>query len=210
MADDGEVFHLPTAALSRRVIRSHERSAVDIRVHMKHIDLTDELRDLAREKVTHAVRVFDGAVDSVALEFSERQNPRRADERFRMEITTLVTGRVVRVEAAAPEPRTAIDQATDRFERRLRDLKERLITTHRRGEKRLNDPQWRDEDEREDRVLAIDRVKRFEVKPMTTEEAALQMELLGHSFYLFLNADTDRYSVLYRRSDGSLGLIEAV
>jgi putative sigma-54 modulation protein len=210
VADDGEVSHLPTAALPRRAIRSHERSAVDIRVHMKHIDLTDELRDLARDKVTHAVRVFDGAVDSVALEFSERQNPRRADERFRMEITTLVTGRVVRVEAAAPEPRTAIDQATDRFERRLRDLKERLITTHRRGEKRLNDPEWRDEDEREDRVLAIDRVKRFEVKPMTTEEAALQMELLGHSFYLFLNADTDRYSVLYRRSEGSLGLIEAV
>lgn len=183
---------------------------MDIRVHMKHIDLTDDLRDLAMEKVTHAVRVFDGAVDSVALEFTERQNPRRADERYRMEITTLVTGRVVRVEAAAPEPRTAIDQATDRFERRLRDLKERLITTHRRGEKRLNDREMSPEDEREDRALDIDRVKRFEVKPMTTEEAALQMELLGHSFYFFLNADTDRYSVLYRRSEGSLGLIEAV
>ena len=57
--------------------------------------------------------------------------------------------------------------------------------------------------------LPIERVKKFVVKPMTPQEAALQMDLLGHSFYLFLNAETDRYSVLYRRRGGkSLGLIE--
>lgn len=181
---------------------------MDIRVHIKNMDLSDELREIALDKVEHAVRVFDGAVASADVEFSERHNPRRADERYRMEITTLATGRVVRVEASAPEMRSAIDIATDRYERRLRDLKQRLITSHRRGEKRLNEDHQRDEDENQDRAFVIDRTKRFEVKPMTTQEAALQMELLEHSFYLFFNADTDTYNVLYRRRGGTLGLIE--
>ena len=95
------------------------------------------------------------------------------------------------------------------FERNLRRLKERLITRHRRGEKRLNtSPSGVEESIEEDRDLRIERVKQFAVKPMTPEEAALQMETLGHSFYLFLNAETDQYGVLYRRRGGTLGLIE--
>ncbi len=95
------------------------------------------------------------------------------------------------------------------LERNLRRLKERLITRHRRGEKRLNGlAAGVEEDTSDDRELRIERVKQFAVKPMTPEEAALQMETLGHAFYLFLNAETDRYSVLYRRRGGTLGLIE--
>lgn len=182
---------------------------MEIRVHAKHMDLSDELRGLAEEKVAHAVRVFDGAVTFIDVEFTEEQNPRLTDERYRLEITSTVAGQVVRVEAAESDARTVIDTATDRFARRLRRHKKRLITLHRRGEKRLNDtPEPVEDEDTDDRALIIDRVKRFEVKPMTTEEAALQMEMLEHSFYLFLDADTDRYCVLYRRRGGSLGLIE--
>jgi putative sigma-54 modulation protein len=181
---------------------------VEIRVHANHMDLSDDLRVLTEEKVAHSLRVFDGAVDFIDVEFTAERNPRLAAERFRLEITSNVAGQVVRVEAAEPDMRTAVESATDRFERRLRRLKKRLITRHRRAEKRLNPGVESVEDEQEDHSLTIDRVKRFEVKPMTTEEAALQMELLEHSFYLFLNAETDRYGVLYRRRDGSLGLID--
>lgn len=185
-----------------------ERRLVEIRVHTKNMDLSDELRSIAEEKVGHAVRVFDGAVDFIDVEFTEEHNPRLADGKYRLEITSTVAGQVVRVEAAESDPRSVIDTATDRFERRLRRHKKRLITRSRRSEKRLNDMPEQVEDEKEDRALIIDRVKAFEVKPMTTEEAALQMELLEHSFYLFLNAETDRYGVLYRRRGGTLGLID--
>jgi putative sigma-54 modulation protein len=112
------------------------------------------------------------------------------------------------VEAAAFDDRAALDIAVDKFERQLRRLKERLIDRGRRAsEKHLNAAPESVEEEPDDE-LRIERVKRFAVKPMTPQEAALQMELLGHSFYLFLNADTEQYSVLYRRRGGSLGLIE--
>lgn len=182
---------------------------MDIRVHTKNMHLPDDVRAIAEEKVAHAVRVFDGAVSFIDVEFTEEQNPRLASERFRLEITASVAGQVVRVEAAEPEARSVVDTATDRFERRLRRLKKRLITRNRRPEKRLNEePEPVEDEEQQDKGLIIDRVKRFEVKPMTTEEAALQMELLEHDFYLFLNADTDRYGVLYRRRGGTLGLID--
>ena len=180
---------------------------MDIRVHSTHMSLSDEMRQMAEDKIGHAVRVFDD-VGLVDVEFSEEHNPRIQDERFRVEVTSMAAGQIVRVEGAGADERSALDSVVDRYERRLRRLKERLITRHRKGsEKRLNEPVSGDE-EPEDRELQIDRVKRFAVKPMTPEEAALQMELLEHSFFLFLNAETDRYSVLYRRRGGTLGLIE--
>jgi putative sigma-54 modulation protein len=182
---------------------------VEIRVHATHADLDDAVQSVIREKVDHASRVFDdpGAID---VEVSEEHNPRLSGQRVRLEITRSVAGQVVRVEASGGDTRTALDAAIEKYERRLRRLKDRLITKHRKGsEKRLNDGQsWVEDSYQDDQGLRIDRVKRFAVKPMTPQEAALQMELLGHSFYLFLNADTDRYGVLYRRRGGSLGLIE--
>jgi putative sigma-54 modulation protein len=181
---------------------------VEIRIHGTHMTVDNELRQMAEDKVANAGRVFDDA-QFCDVEFSEEHNPRMADERFRVEITATAAGHTVRVEAAESDERAALDSAVDRFERNLRRLKERLITRHRRGEKRLNErSSGVEEDNEQDRTLVIERVKQFAVKPMTPEEAALQMETLGHSFYLFLNADTDRYGVLYRRRGGTLGLIE--
>ena len=180
---------------------------MEVRVHSTHMTLSDSVRDLAERKVEHATRLFDDA-ERVDVEFSEEHNPRMSDGRYRVEVTSMVAGQVVRVEASGGDERSALDLAVDKYESRLRRLKERIIGKHRRpGEKRLNGGSVGDE-EPEDHTLQIDRVKRFAVKPMTPEEAALQMELLGHSFYLFLNADTEQYGVLYRRRGGTLGLIE--
>lgn len=180
---------------------------MEIRVHSTRMTVSDSLRAHATEKIGHATRVFDDA-ERIDVEFSEERNPRLADGRFRVEVTSMVAGQVVRVEAAGVDERSALDLAIEKYESRLRRLKERIIDRHRRpGEKRLNGPSDGVE-ETSDHELRIDRVKRFTVKPMTPEEAALQMELLGHSFYLFLNAETEQYGVLYRRRGGSLGLIE--
>lgn len=181
---------------------------MEVRIHGNHMALDGELRAIAEDKLGRAAKVFDGT-DFVDVEFFEESNPRLAGERFKVEITALAAGHTVRVESAEADERAALDKAVDVFERNLRRLKERLITRNRRSEKRLNGPaSGVDDSFEDDRGLRIERVKQFSMKPMTPEEAALQMETLGHSFYLFLNADTDGYAVLYRRRGGTLGLIE--
>jgi putative sigma-54 modulation protein len=178
---------------------------VEVRVHGKRMHVGNDLAGLAEQKVGAAGRIFghDAAVD---VEFSEQQNPRAAAERFRVELMTRVAGRDVRVEAASPDPRSALDAATDKFERRLRKLKEKLIDRGREPvQKHLNEQAERADITGDEEIV---RVKQFAIKPMMPEEAALQMDMLGHNFFFFLNGENDRYGVLYRRRDGSLGLIE--
>lgn len=179
---------------------------MEVRVHGKRMHVGTDLGDLAREKVGAAGRIFgDSAV--VDVEFSEIHNPRAVAERFQVEVMTRVAGRDLRVEAASADARTALDVASEKFERRLRRLKERLVERGRGGgEKRLNQQAERAENDSVDEEIV--RVKQFAIKPMMPEEAALQMDMLGHNFFFFLNGENDRYGVLYRRRDGSLGLIE--
>ena len=180
---------------------------MNVRVHGKSFQVSAELRELADDKVQRAGRIFDdGSVADV--EFEHRANPRLIDERYRVEITTHTAGHTVRVESVAGDERTALDFAVEKFERQLRRLKERLIQRSRRGtNKHLNAMP----DSTEEQVEAgprIVRSKRFSMRPMMPEEAALQMEMLGHDFFFFLNAESGDHCVLYHRRDGQLGLIE--
>jgi putative sigma-54 modulation protein len=200
------VLVLPAVLGSRP--RAEKEVTVEVRVHGKHVSVGEELRLLAEQKVSHTGRILEEA-GPIDVEFTEEANPRQAGKRCRVEITTRGVGQTVRVEARAFDHRSALDLAVGQFERKLSRLKGRLVQRHHRaGDKQLNSASGSVEESRGVAEPRIDRVKRFVVKPMTPEEAALQMELLGHSFYLFLNADTGRYGVLYRRRSGSLGLIE--
>ena len=181
---------------------------VDVRVHGKNIRVGDDVNVTAVDKIGHASRIFDdGSVADV--EFSELRNPRSAGERFKVEITTLTAGHTVRVEAMAPDAISAVDLAADKFERQLRRLKERLIQRSRtRDHKLLNDESYASEKEEDDGPASVVKTKRFAMRPMTAEEAGLQMEMLGHNFFFFLDAESGKYCVLYHRDDGNLGLIE--
>lgn len=160
-----------------------------------------------QRKVGNASRIFD-AVNAVDVELSEEHNPRLAPERCRVEITARAVGNTVRVESASDTMETALDLAVDRFEKQLKKLKDRLVSRSRprRGDQVPGMPPEPpvDFDDEPDIV----RTKQFVMKPMTTEEAVLQLELLGHTFFLFNNVDTDLTSVIYRRRDGAYGLIE--
>ncbi len=170
------------------------------------MQVPDQIREIAEDRVRHAGRIFDDG-GSVDVEFTEHKNPRIADERYRVEITSSAAGNIVRIEADAPEPRSALDLASDKYERQLRRLKERLIQRNRVANKGLNHLEGRP-DVMDDRGGRIVRTKRFAMKPMTAEEAALQMEMLGHEFFFFLDADSGQHSVVYHRRDGNVGLIE--
>lgn len=179
---------------------------MEISIHGRNMQVSDELHELVLSKVAHAVRFLEGGV-AVDVELSEAHNPRVAD-RYHVEITSRTHGHTVRVEGSAADDRTAVDTVVDKFERQLRRLKERLVQRSRSTEnKRLNlDAPTTDEEVDEGRKIV--RTKRFTTRPMTPEEAALEMEMLGHGFFFFLNAETGQHCVLYNRRDGSLGLIE--
>ena len=178
-----------------------------VHVHGKGMHVPEDLRALAEEKVSKAGRILDDA-DRVDVEFVEERNPRRSSARYRVEITARAAGHTVRAEAGAFEARAALDEAVDKYERQLRRLKERLVERNRRGGDKALNASVRAVEEEADRGTEIVRTKRFAMKPMTVEEAILEMEMLGHDFFFFLDADTGTYAVLYHRRDGTLGLIE--
>jgi len=180
---------------------------VNVRIHGRNMEVADDIRDLAEEKVEHAARIFDDIVD-VDVEFLENGNPRQSDARFRVEITSKAGSQIVRVEANAFDARAALDLASDKYERQLRKLKERLIQRSRKASHRDLDPVVMPEREPDDRDAVVVRRKTFELRPMTLEEAVLQMEMVGHDFFVFLDADTGKQCVLYNRRGGDLGLIE--
>ena len=180
---------------------------MDIRVHGKNMQVRDEVAELAATKVGHAGRFFDGAF-SADVEFEVRNNPRITDGRIAVEITSLAAGQIVRVVASGIDDRSALDLAIDKFERRLRRLKERLIQRTRTADHKHLNIAVADSDEETQDTPQIVRTKRFAMHPMTPEEAGLQMEMIGHDFFFFLNAETGRHCVLYHRKDGQLGLIE--
>ena len=183
---------------------------MEIQVHGKKMQISDEIYELVVQKLQSAVRFWDGKVGITDVELSEEANPRLSADRFRVEITAPVAGHTVRVHSTSHDQHAAVDIAVDKFERRLRRLKERVIDRSRNNHKRLNQSAPAAEvTEESPPSAAIVRTKQFTMKPMSPEEAALQLEMLGHSFFFFFNAETDGHAVLYRRRDGQLGLIES-
>ena len=180
---------------------------MNIRIHGRNMELDDDLRDLAEERIEHAGRIFDD-VTSVDVEFSQNANPRNTNGRYRVEITSAAAARVVRVESDAFDARAALDTAAEKYERQLRKLKERLIQRSRAPRDKALNQAAEPVDEVPDRTASVVRKKTFEMHPMSVEEAALQMEMLDHDFFFFLDGDTGKHSVLYHRRDGDLGLIE--
>lgn len=179
---------------------------MDVRVHGKNMQVDDTTRGLADEKVRHAGRILDNG-GTADVEFTERTNPRQSDGRYRVEITSRMRGHTVRVEASSGDNRAALDLAVDKFEHQLRRLKERLIQRSRplRPGNGAAEPLGSGEAAGSGKVV---RTKTFAMRPMSVDEAALQMDLLGHAFFFFLDAESGKQCVLYHRSDGSLGLIE--
>ncbi|MEE8485591.1 MAG: ribosome-associated translation inhibitor RaiA [Acidimicrobiia bacterium] len=178
-----------------------------VRVHGKNMQVGPDMREFAEERVGRAGRIFDSGGD-VDVEFTRNSNPRRADGKYRVEITTNAASQIIRAEAEAAEERTAVDLASDRYERKLRKLKTRLFNRNRNPNKALNNVSGQSDDDEEDQGAEIVKTKRFSMKPMSPEEAVLQMDMLGHEFFFFLHADIDRHCVVYRRRDGNVGLIE--
>jgi putative sigma-54 modulation protein len=169
------------------------------------------LRAAAEDKIGRLARFVDG-MERAEVHFFEERNPRIADKEI-CEVTLEGQGHHVRCKVAAPDGFVAIDRAVEKLEHQLHKLKTKLLRrTHgRRVAVGANGNGALPEDEGDDdgaTGIRIVKSKSFAIKPMVAIEAAEQMEILGHDFFLFTNADTGRASVVYRRADGDVGLID--
>ena len=176
---------------------------MQISISGKHIEITDAIRRHAEEKLTKLQRYFD-IIHSVEVTASLVRNWHV------VEITVHADGVLLRGEEKSPDMYTSIDQVVEKIERQLKKYKGKLIDRQRDTGRRAGAGEpppvlLSGEEEPEGEVV---RTKRFTVKPMPPDEAARQMELLGHDFYVFANSETEQVNVIYRRKDGNYGLIE--
>ena len=124
----------------------------------------------------------------------------------KIEVTIPVKGSVIRAEESTEDMYQSIDLVVDVLERQIRKYKDKLVARHQAASftpEFLEERESYDEEE-----IKIVRTKQIDLKPMTAEEACLQMELLGHSFFVFLNGDSGKVNVVYKRKANSYGLIE--
>jgi len=170
---------------------------VEVNVSARNVELTPALRAAVLEKVGRLERFLDG-MDRAEVHLFEERNPRIADKDV-CEVTLDGHGHHVRVKATASDPVAAVDVAVGKLEEKLHRLKTKLAVSKKRG------------GHGETAIASqIVKSKRFVMDAMTPDDAALQMDLLGHDFYVFSNLDTGRTGVVYRRRSGDIGLIDEV
>ena len=176
----------------------------------KGMEFTPALKEYAESKLTRLARFFDH-VQEVKVTESVLRNQQI------VEVTLIADGTLIRAEERSADMYTSIDLVVDKLERQLIKYKDRRITRNREALEGMKPTELTilggtaivPPVPVEDEILpAIVRTKRFAVKPMDPEEAALEMELIGHDFFVFTNSETDQINVIYRRRDGNYGLIE--
>lgn len=170
----------------------------------RHMEVRPEVREYAEEKVGKVAKILNGMVMSIEVELYHERN-RSIDKHQVAEVTMFTKGPVIRARESATDMRAAIDLVAEKLERQARKFKTKVVD--RRTAKAVPVPLGVfEEDEEPDREVV--KTKAVELKPMSAEEAILQLELLGHDFFVFASADTDEVNVLYRRRDGDYGLIQ--
>ena len=165
----------------------------------KNIDVTDGLKAAIEEKIGKLERYFTPETE-VHVTLSVEK------ERQKIEITIPMKGNIVRAEQVSDDMYVSIDLVEEVIERQLRKYKNKLVD--RQQSAASLSKAFIEEEIEEDDEIKIIRSKKFGMKPMDPEEACIQMELLGHNFYVFRNAATDEVNVVYKRKGNTFGLIE--
>lgn len=167
----------------------------------KNIDVTPGLKDTIESKLGKLERYFTPDTEIIVTLSVEK-------ERQKIEVTIPVKGHIIRSEQVSSDMYVSIDLVEEVIERQLRKYKNKLVARSQESNGNFKQEFLDDDIDTDDSEIRIVRTKRFGVKPMYPEDACIQMELLGHSFYVFFNAESDEVNVVYKRKDGSFGLIE--
>jgi len=172
----------------------------------RQVEITEALKSYLDKKMHRLDRHFDDNADARVV-LSMAHGP-RIERRAKAEIQVNVPRGVVRVEESDPDMYAAIDRAVDRLEYQLKRYKERNFQKPRQLAEPVLAGALAPVEPEEEAEPQIVRVKRYAMKPMSPEDAAFEMESLGHDFFVFRNSESEEISVIYRRKDGNYGLIE--
>lgn len=169
----------------------------------KHIEVTDAMRNYIEKRLNKIERHFDHILE-VIVTLSVEKN------RQIVEATLQASRALIRAEEETDNMYASIDKVADKLERQIQKYKEKYFQKPHPGSERkgLVNEGVNVEDNELGKIAKIVRTKRFAIKPMSVEEAAMQMDLLGHNFFVFANDNTNKVNVLYKRKDGNFGLIE--
>ncbi len=165
----------------------------------KNIEVTEALKNIVMDKLGKLERYFTPETEIIVTMSVEK-------ERQKIEVTIPVKGNIIRSEQVSNDMYVSIDLVEEVIERQLRKYKNKIIQKQQEGsnfrkefiEKETEDPE----------EVKIIRIKQFGMKPMYPEDACIQMELLGHNFFVFRNAETEEVNVVYKRKGNTYGLIE--
>ena len=168
-----------------------------IRIITKKFTLTDDVREWVDKKLKKLDKFFPEGTEASVVLISTRIGEK-------IEVTIQSNGSIFRAEVADKDYKCALDSALAHLERQIRKNRTRLEKKIRVQKEAFEPAELLEEED----ALSVVKTKRFEMHPMTVDEAILQMNLLGHSFYMFLNSETGVYNVAYKRADGDYGIIE--
>lgn len=175
-----------------------------LQVKGRNLEISDSIRTYAEEKLGKLDRQLH-ELTLVELELAVEKNPSIAASQI-AEATVYTKGPVLRAREASSDMKASIDQLTEKLLRQVEHYRDRRSRRPARGNGSIQGGAAALSDEEDDPQIV--KVKQFAVKPMSAEEAVLQMDLLGHDFFVFRNADTGEMNVVYRRKNGGYGLIE--
>lgn len=174
----------------------------------KNIEVPDRVRSYAERKLHRLDRILDDRSDAI-VELSNEQHRSAADAHI-AEVTLVVNGRTLRSHATGASYQAALDTVVDKVERQAVDYKEKPRLRARPDEEKEILRQIADGTAEPTTERRIVKTKRFAIEPMFEEDAIATMEELGHAFFVFVDAETERMAVLYRRRDGDFGLIQPI
>ena len=165
----------------------------------RNIDVTEGLKSAVEEKLGKLDRFF-------AVETEVNVTLSVEKERQKIEVTIPVKGNIIRSEQVSSDMYVSIDLVEEVIERQLKRYKNKIVDKQQNASEFA--PEYSEKEYEDEEEIKIIRSKRFGIKPMVPEEACVQMELLGHNFFVFCNAETDQVNVVYKRKGNTYGLIE--
>lgn len=172
---------------------------MNVLITARHLELTPSLKSYAEEKISKFDRYLSN-ISEAKITLILEKNVHKA------EVLLNANGMMIWAESSTGEIYSAIDDVVGKIEQQVKKYKGKL-KSHRKGENKIPPAESEAPPEEAGRII---KTKRFDLKPMTSEEASLQMELLGKSFFIFTNALSGEINVIYKRNDGNYGLIEPV
>ncbi len=165
----------------------------------RNIDVTPGLKAAVEDKIGKLAKYFNPDTEAHVTLSVEK-------ERQKIEVTIPVKGNIIRSEQVSSDMYVSIDLVEEIIERQLKKYKNKIVDKHQASANFSK--MYLENDYMDDEEVKIVRTKRFDIKPMYPEDACVQMELLGHSFFVFINAETDQVNVVYKRKGDTYGLIE--